>query len=119
MNQKTLAAALNVAWVVAKQDEMSDKEWDALNQELKSYNLTSEQFNSVIEQFKQMDPIEAINILRASDPDTRREAQALTVITMIADGELSDKELGAWGLMVNLCSFEKMTIEEAHKILGF
>lgn len=119
MNQKTLAAALNVAWVVAKQDEMSDKEWDAIKQELKSFKLSSEQYDSVIEQFKQMDPIEAINILRCSDTDTRREAQALTIVTMIADGELSDKELGAFSLMANLCSFEKMTVEEAHKILCF
>lgn len=119
MNQKTLAAALKVALAVSSPDGLADKELDVFKQELKSYHLTPEQHNGVIDQSTQMDLIEAINILRASDADTRREAEALTLVTTIADGELSDKELGALSLMWDLCSFEKMTVEEAHKILCF
>ena len=37
MNQKTLAAAMNVAWVVSKADGMDDKEWEIFFKEMKSY----------------------------------------------------------------------------------
>lgn len=110
---------MNVALSVARRDEMSDKEWDALFSELTSFQITNEEKEAVIKECCEMPTIEAINILRASDTNTRREAQALTIITMLADGEFSDREKGAWGLMYELCSFEKMSVEEAHKILGF
>lgn len=119
MNRKTLAAAMKVALSVARRDEMSDKEWEALFRELTSFQLTKEEKDAVANEFCEMPTIEAVNILRAADADTRREAQALTIITMLADGEFSDREKGAWGLMYELCSFEKMSVEEAHKILGF
>lgn len=119
MNQKTLAAALNVAWAVSTADGMADAEWNVLNKELKSYKLDDDQIKAVIEEFKSMDPIQAINLLRSSDEATRKEAQALTMVTITADGELSDKELGAYSLMANLCKFSKMSFEEAHRILCF
>ena len=119
MNQKTLAAAMNVAWVVSKADGMDDKEWEIFFKEMKSYKLDEDQRSAVINQFKQMDPIEAINILRNSDEETRKEAQALTMVTIAADGDISDKEAGAYSVLANLCSFCKMTFEEAHRILCF
>ena len=60
-----------------------------------------------------------LEILRYADEGTRDEAQALTMITIMADGDLSDKELGALKLMSDLCRFKEMTVEEAHRILGF
>ena len=119
MTRKTLAAALNVAWVVAKVDGMDDKEWEVVFKELGSFRLDDKTLHAVIEEFKLMDPIDAINILRSSDEAAQKEAQALTFVTICADGKISDKELGALLAIANLCSFKKMTLEEAHKILGF
>lgn len=119
MNLKTLAAAMNIAWAVSRVDGMEDKETTVLAKEMKSFNLNEDQVHTVLEQYKQMDPIEAINILRAADEATRKEAQALTMVTIGADGEISDKEVGAYSLMANLCSFIKISWEEAHQILGF
>jgi len=119
MNQKTLAASMNVAWVVSKADGMDDKEWDVFFSEMKSYKLTEAQRDALIEEFKNMDPIEAINLLRQADEATRKEAQALTMVTIYADGSISDKEAGAYSVIANLCSFTKMTFEEAHSILCF
>lgn len=110
---------MNVAYGVAYADEMTDSEWAVFNNEMKSFNLNEEQTKFVVDRFKSMDILEAINILRYADDGTRDEAQALAIVTMLADGDLSDKELGAFKLMTNLCRFREMTIEEAHSIIGF
>jgi len=119
MNQKTLAAAMNVAWVVSKADGMDDKECGVFFSEMKSFQLTEAQRDALIQEFKNMDPIEAINLLRQADEATRKEAQALTMVTLYADGTISDKEVGAYGVIANLCSFTDMTFEQAHSILCF
>ncbi len=114
-----MAAAMNVAYGVAFADKMSDDEWGVFSKEMQSFSLNEEQSKFVVDRFKSMDILEAINILRYADEGTRDEAQALTMITIMADGDLSDKELGALKLMSDLCRFKEMTVEEAHRILGF
>jgi len=119
MNKETLAAALNVAFYTASTDEMADAEWAVLRKELDTFNMTDEQKEAVIERFKEMDILEAINLLRTSDDATRDEAQALTIMTMLSDNEYSDMERGAFRLMNALCKFRTMEYEEARQILGF
>lgn len=119
MNVETLAAAMNVAFGISSADEMTDQEWDILKQEMRSYRLNEEQTTQVVDRFKAMEVLEAINILRNADEATRDEAQALALVTMVADGDLSDKELGALSLMSSLCKFKKMNLDEAHEILKF
>lgn len=119
MNVETLAAAMNVAFGISSADEMTDQEWEVLKNEMRSFKLNEEQTTMVIDRFKSMEVLEAINILRNADDATRNEAQALALVTMVADGELSDKELGALSLMSSLCKFRKMDLDEAHQIVGF
>ena len=119
MNIETLSAALNLAWAVASSDEMHDAEWDVLFKEMKSFNLTEDQQNKVIDRFKAMDVLEAVNVIMNSDNATRDEAEALVVVTMLSDAEFSDKEKGAWSLMRKLCKFRGISYEDSRKILGF
>lgn len=119
MNTQTLAAALNLAWAVASRDGMSDSEWAVMAKEMGTFNLTTEQHERVTKMFKEMDELEAINIIRNADSATRREAQALIILTIIGDGDLSDKEAGAYTLMKLLCKFDEMDIDEAHRVIGF
>ena len=119
MNIDTLSAALNLAWAVASSDEMNDAEWDVLFKEMKSFNLTDEQKERVVNRFKAMSVLEAINVINASDDATRDEAEALIAVTILADKEFSDQEKGALRLMRQLCKFRGISYEDAHRILGF
>ena len=119
MNTQTLAAALNLAWAVASRDGMEDSEWAVMIKEMKSFNMTDEQVDRVTKMFKEMDVLDAVKIIRDADTATRREAQALIILTVIGDGDLSDKEAGAFLLMKLLCQFDDMDIETAHRVIGF
>lgn len=119
MNTQTLAAALNLAWAVASRDGMEESEWAVMIKEMKSFNMTDEQVDRVTKMFKEMDVLDAVKIIRDADTATRREAQALIILTVIGDGDLSDKEAGAFLLMKLLCQFDDMDIETAHRVIGF
>ena len=119
MNTQTLAAALNLAWAVASRDGMGDSEWAVMIKEMKSFNMTDEQVDRVTKMFKERDGLDAVKIIRDADTATRREAQALIILTVIGDGDLSDKEAGAFLLMKLLCKFDDMDIETAHRVIGF
>ena len=119
MNTKTLAAALTVAYAVAKVDGFADQETATLAKEMKSYNLSDEQKDRVLALYKEMSTFEAITIIRESSQEDTNEAEALTILTLLADNEVSDKEIGALKLMGTLCGFKGMDVEEAHRVIGF
>lgn len=119
MNTRNLAAAMNIAYAVAAVDNATDDEKAVLLKEMKSFNLTEDQVKNLLDTYNEMSAFKAIEYIRESDDATKKEAQALTIIAMIADGELSDKEIGAFKLVCKLCGFGAMTLEEAHAQLGF
>ena len=119
MTKETLAATLNLAFGVAAVDGFHDDEKEILAKELKSYNLSGDDAEHVIAIYQNMSVLKALNIIAGADDDVRKEAHALIVFTIIADGEASDKELGAYELVKALCDLPPMEVEEARRILGF
>ena len=119
MTKETLAATLNVAYGVAGVDGFHDDEKAVLVKELASYKLSDEDAHAVIERYGDMSILEAINIIAAADEDVRKEAHALIVFTSIADGEASEKELGAYQLVKTICNLPAINVDEARQILGF
>ena len=119
MTKETLAATLNVAYGVAGVDGFHDDEKTILAKELASYNLPDEDAKAVLARYNEMPILEAINIVAAADEAVRKEAHALIVYTCIADGEASEKELGAYQLVKVLCNLPAVDVDEARQILGF
>ncbi|MBR4197548.1 MAG: hypothetical protein IKQ94_02100 [Bacteroidales bacterium] len=119
MNLNTLSAALCVAYNIADVDGIKDEEREIFVKEINSFKLSREQRVETINRALGMDVLDAIITLRDADSAARDEADALVIITMFADGELSEKEAGAYILMNKLCHFRLIGLEEAHKILGF
>ena len=119
MTKKEIAAVLNVAWLVAGSDDMSDDEWMSLTKEIKTFTRDAEVFESIKEEFGDMDPLEAINIIRNSGEAVKREAHALIIVTVAADDDISDEENGAYKILCTLCDFGQMTFAEAHEVVGF
>ena len=119
MTKETLAAALNVAYGVAGVDGFAEEERQILAEEIKSYNLSQEDAQAVIDLYQEMPVLQALNIIAASDDATRKEAHALIVFSCLADGNASEQEQGAYELVKNLCNLPDMPVEEARQILGF
>ena len=119
MTKETLAATLNVAYGVAGVDGFHDDEKAILVKELASYKLSDEDAKAVLARYSEMSILEAINIIAGADEDVRKEAHALIVFTCIADGEASEKELGAYNLVKAICNLPDIDVDEARQILGF
>ena len=119
MNIQTLAAAMNIAYAVVRVDGFADEESAILAKEVASYNLSDEQRERVIEAYKQMNIRQAISIILESKPEDKREAEALTIVALFGDDELSDKEAGAFVLMSHILGFEGLKYDEARRIVGF
>ncbi|MBQ7631856.1 MAG: hypothetical protein IJS82_03750 [Paludibacteraceae bacterium] len=119
MTKETLAATLNVAYGVAVVDGFHEDEKTILAKELASYKLSDEDAKAVLALYNEMPVLQAINIIAGADEDVRKEAHALIVFTCIADGEASEKELGAYNLVKALCNLPAVDVDEARQILGF
>ena len=119
MTKETLAATLNVAYGVAGVDGFHDDEKAILAKELASYKLSDEDAKEVLALYNEMPVLQAINIIAGADEATRKEAHALIVFTCIADGEASEKELGAYNLVKAICNLPDLNVDEARQILGF
>lgn len=119
MTKKTLAAAMRAAYYVAEVDDLEKDEAKILLKELKSFGLSEEDETDVIKTYQEMDCFEAVNILRVASQDDKKEASALIFATISADGEISEREMGATILMIRLCQLEVVSPEEGRKILGF
>ena len=119
MNKKTLAAAMRAAVDVARVDDLAEDEKKILVKELMSFGLSNEDEIHVLKTYQEMDCLEAVNILRVASQDDKKEASALICATISADGEISEKEMGAVLLMLRLCQLEVVSPEEGRKILGF
>jgi formate-dependent phosphoribosylglycinamide formyltransferase (GAR transformylase) len=119
MKLQNIAAAMNIAYAVVRVDEFADEEANVLAAEIKSFNMDDDQRARLVEAYKEMSIIQAIAIISNADQADKREAEALTVVALLGDGELSDKEIGAYTLMASILGFEGIKYEEARQILGF
>ncbi len=122
MTKTEIVAAMSVAYGVAYVDGMNDDETGMLVKEIKAYKFSNDpqQVQEVIDRYKQMSIREAINIIAEADEAARKEAHALTLYAMCADGEASEKEQGAFKLMKDICNFPPIAdLAEAKAILGF
>ena len=119
MTKETLAATLNVAYAVAVVDGFHDDEKAVLAKELASYKLSDDDAKQVLALYNEMPVLKAINIIAGADEAVRKEAHALIVYTCIADGEASEKELGAYNLIRSICNLPAVEADEARQILGF
>lgn len=122
MTKTEIIAAMTVAYGVANVDGLKEDEAAMLIKELKSYKFANdpEQYQEAIANYKKMPVREGINIIAVADEAARKEAHALTIYAMCADGDASDHEVGAYRLMKEICNFPPIEdLAEAKAILGF
>ena len=119
MKLQNIAAAMNIAYAVVRVDEFADEEANVLAAEIKSFNMDDDQRARLVEAYKEMSIIQAIAIISNADQADKREAEALTVVALLGDGELSDQEVGAYKLMASILGFEGIKYDDARRILGF
>lgn len=119
MNRDSIIATMCLAYNVAQADGLQGKEAVILERELASFKLNDTDRQSIINQYKELPLFRAVEVIRNGSEEERKEANALVMLSTIADGVLSEKEQGAYSIIAKLCYFQKMTLEEAHKQLKF
>jgi len=119
MNRDSIIAAMCLAYNVAEADGLQEEEAAILEKELASFKLSDNDRQSIINQYKELPIFRAVEVIRKSDEETRKEANALVMLSTLADGVLSEREQGAYSIIAKLCYFKKMTLEEAHEQLKF
>ena len=119
MKLKNIAAALNIAYAVVRVDGFADAEADVLAKEIKAFNMSDEDRQYVVNLYKEMSIFQAISLIGTSEEADKLEAEALTVVALLADDVLSDKEVGAYTLMGSILGFKGLKYDEARRVLGF
>jgi len=119
MNRNSIIAAMCLAYNVAEADGLQEKEAAILERELASFKLSDDDRQSIIKQYKELPLFRAVEVIRKGSEEERNEANALVMLSTLADGVLSEKEQGAYNIIAKLCYFQKMTLEEAHAQLQF
>lgn len=121
MTKEEIVAALTVAYGVAHVDGMADAETAVLVKEINSFKFAKDpaEVQDVLDRYKRMSVRQGINIIAEADEAARKEAHALIVFTLYGDGEASEREMGAYLLMKEICNLPEMNYEEAKAILCF
>lgn len=122
MTREEIVAGLTVAYAVARVDGFADEEAATLMKEIKSFKFAKDpaEVQDVIDRYNRMSTLEAINIISQANEAARKEVHALLIFTLLADGEISVKEEGAYALMQNILNLPVVpTYDEAKEILGF
>ena len=99
-------------------DKLDDSEVHVVSKELKAFNLSAEENDEIIELFKGISPFRAVEILKDSDANTKKESASLCIVALNADGECSDKEQGAYFLAKTICDFPSLSFTEAKEHLN-
>ena len=119
MKLQNIAAALNIAYAVVRVDGFADEDADVLAKEIKSFNMSDEQRQNLVQAYKEMSILQAVAIISNAEQADKLEAEALTVVALLADNELSEKEIGAYTLMGSILGFQGLKYEDARRVLGF
>lgn len=117
MKKNELAAAMCLAAKVCSVDDFDDKEISLIAVELKAFRLSEETEKEVLELYNEMSLFRACEILKDADSDVKKEAASLCIVAMNADGDCSEREIGACIMAHKICNLPFMSFTEAKEYL--
>lgn len=116
LSLRQITAMVKLALDIADADGQStDSEYEVMSVELKSFGVTGEECQSVLDEVSEMGFINAVTLINEMDSEQKTEVCAFLAAVMCADGEVGDAEVNLWRNISKWCSFPEMSIDEALK----
>ena len=73
--------------------------------------------NEELEAASRMSLVSAMQIISNMTTDEKRFVSAFLGAIIIADGDISDKEVSLWRFISSICEFQQMSVRESPEIL--
>lgn len=109
-----LAAILKAGKAMVLADgKIEPEEMSVLTQELRNFNVPSQDVTKLLELGDEMSPSAMLATLSGLDTHSQKYVAGYLATIMVSDGDIDDNETKLWQLTCTLAGFPTMTLQEA------